>query len=86
MFWNIRRESEFSTHVPNCMCIDKEVQLKFKLQHTETSSAAADLPSAFFIAQQYSSANFASLRFQSLKEKSARLSKMMLLKSLKVFF
>jgi len=54
-------------HIVNCIYTEKPAQLKSKLQHTETGSAAVRPQAAGAIAQQYSSVTFASLRFHCRK-------------------
>ena len=56
-------------HMVTYICIYIRVQLKSKLQHPGTWSAAAWNPTASVIAQQYSFATFASWHFLSSKEK-----------------
>ena len=56
-------------YMVNYICIDKGVPLKSKPQHNEHDQLQQNCPAAFVIAQQYSSATFASLHFRSHKEK-----------------
>jgi hypothetical protein len=56
-------------NVVNCVCIDKEVQLKSNPQHNEPDQLHHNCPVACVIAQQYSSTTSGSLHFHSHKEK-----------------
>jgi len=73
-FWSstaswISCKSDLIISMANCVCVNGGVQLKWKLQHTGTWSAAAWPPSYLCCPQQYSSVTFVALRVHSHQEK-----------------
>jgi len=60
--------------------------VQFNFNTLELHTPQHDSPATCFIAQQYSSATFVSLRSHSLKEKTGRLSKMLFFSVLKIAY